>query len=162
MATKASTIDRFKKGERIKLYSRYSATWDANKNVFRIFLTRESGEDRLVGIIPARKDDCNNIIIDWSRLDTTAKDIKDCATRFINAILNDNAGFDVPKHADLVAIPKSKLNDLIGMTIYGAEIQGILTEVMPDGATTIWFRTNKGIKTAKQTFNTEHFVIKEV
>ena len=162
MKTRATTIDRFKRGERVKMYSRYSATWDEAKKVFRIYLTRESGVEKLVGIILVKKDDCNNIIIDWRRLDTTARDIKDCATRYIYAILGKSTGTtNTTDCNDLVAIPKSKLNSLVGLTIFGSTIQGVLTEVLPDGATTIWFRTDKGIKTAKETFNTNNFVIKE-
>ena len=163
---KTATIEKLKSGTEITLYSHYTGCWQDSDSTFRVFYENPSyptTSKKLVGIINVDLDDDGIPVLDFTRLDAQGKDLKTIITKYVFAMFGvkipESDGEDI-KIDGLVVIPKNKLRDLIGFTIYGQKIIGLLTEDTADGSHYL-FRTQDGIKSIKDVFKTTKLIIKE-
>lgn len=163
---KPATIEKLKSGTEITLYSHYTGCWSETDSTFRVFYTSpnyQASGKKLVGIIKVELDDDKIPVLDFTRLDASGKALKPLITKYVFALFGvkipESDGDDI-KIDGLVVIPKDKLRDLIGFTIYGQKIIGLLTEDTADGSHYL-FRTQDGIKSIKDVFKTTKLIIKE-
>jgi hypothetical protein len=163
---KPTTIEKLKSGTEITLYSHYTGCWCDTDSTFRVFYTSpnyQTSAKKLVGIIKVDLDDDGIPVLDFTRLDASGKELKPLITKYVFALFGvkipESDGDDI-KIDGLVVIPKNKLRDLIGFTIYGQKIIGLLTEDTADGSHYL-FRTQDGIKSIKDVFKTTKLIIKE-
>lgn len=163
---KPTTIGKLKSGTEVTLYSHYTGCWQDSDNTFRIFYANPNYQPavkRLVGIVNVDLDDDGIPVLDFKRVDTQCKNLRNIITRYVFALFDvvvpDSDGEDI-KIDGLVVIPKAKLHSLIGFTFYGQKIIGLLTEETADG-THYLFRTQDGIKSLKDVFRTTKLIIEE-
>lgn len=163
---KPATIEKLKSGTEITLYSHYTGCWQDSDKTFRVFYQNPSyptSAKKLVGIVKVDLDDDGIPVLDFTRVDTQCRSLKGIITKYVFAVFGvrnpESDGEDV-KIDGLVVIPKNKLRDLIGFTIYGQKIIGLLTEDTADGSHYL-FRTQDGIKSIKDVFKTTKLIIKE-
>lgn len=163
--TRQSTIDKLKNGERIALYSHYTGMYRKEEDKFLVYYKRpETSYDKLVGIIGVSLDTDGIPVLDFSRLDTDCTQIKVIVKRLVFAIFGikepDFEGESV-KIEGAIKLTRKALSALIGCTIFGENITGLLTEETADGTTKYLYRTDKGILELKDIFHTTKLVIKE-
>lgn len=163
---KPATIEKLKSGTEITLYSHYTGCWQDTDSTFRVFYENPNyptSAKKLVGVIKVDLDDDGIPVLDFTRLDAQGKDLKSIITKYVFALFGvqipESDGEDI-KIDGLVVIPKNKLRELIGFTIYGQKIIGLLTEDTADGSHYL-FRTQDGIKSIKDVFKTTKLIIKE-
>lgn len=163
--TRQATIDKLKNGERIHLYSHYWGEYHKDHDTFNvIYKNPEATHEKLIGVLPISLDTDGIPVMDFNRIRSDCRQLPVIITRLVNSMF----GIKTPvcegesvKIDGSINLTRKALSALIGCTIFGENILGLLMEEKADGTTKYLYRTDNGILEIKDIFHTTKLVIKE-